>query len=866
MSRRGRSRAVGVTVWAAAAVLLAGARSVHAQAACNEAPAAARRWASPLDRLISLRSRDLPLRDVLDRLAAAAHIRLSYTAELLPLDRRVCVSYDAVPAGDALAGLLEGTHVAPVVSGREQVVLAPSAQRTPGAAPPVRQPSVGQLDRVVVTGTVNGTPERAVPVALDVVSGRQVAERGTGTMSSVLDGAVPGIWLWDQSPSSMLARYGSIRGASSFGVSYPKIYIDGIEVANPLLLTQIDPQSIERVETIRGPQGAALSGADAISGVINIITRHDGTADGVPHAQLRTVAGTAGSDFGAGGVLTQSHALALRTGSATRSAGLALSLGTIGDYIPGGDARQFLSTGDLRLVGSRTMVNGTVRFFAQDAGVPSNPLLADIVTQGGLGTRTPMGPSTFGRQRGARPAMSGQGATAPVDSSGMHEPPFDSSSTQSVRQYTVGGTATFEQNARWTHTAVVGVDGYRLRDASGLGIPFPSAADSALRAARGGADRGTFRLSSVAHFGETERRSTTITLAAEHSTVREQSESEAPYAPPSQGTIVDSDDAVTWRSNTGFIAQASSAWNDALFLTAGVRFERSAGISQLRQFATLPMLGASWVQAAGDVTLKLRTAYGRGVRPARTSSRSTTWLGIRESVPNALLGPEKQSGYEAGADLLFGRRLSLHLTRFDQLASGLIQPVAVATSQADTTTWERRIAYQLQNVGEITNRGWEMQGALAAGSLSLAGTMSLVESRVRQLAPGYSGDLQPGDRMLEVPARTTSLTATWSSSRWLMAWTVTRAADWINYDRLALAEALAGPGFPARATPGGLLRTFWREYDGVTRLRVNATRSLVGGMSLVLAGDNLLGKQLGEPDNVTVVPGRTLTAGLRLRF
>src|SRR4030081_1659176 len=95
----------------------------------------------------------------------------------------------------------------------------------------------------------------------------------------------------------IVARYVIIRGASSFGVSYPKIYIDGIEVANPLLLTQFDPENVERIEVIRGPQGAALYGADAISGVVNIITRHDGVDAGEPRLRLKSVAGASQSDF-----------------------------------------------------------------------------------------------------------------------------------------------------------------------------------------------------------------------------------------------------------------------------------------------------------------------------------------------------------------------------------------------------------------------------------------------------------------------------------------------------------------------------------------------------------------------------------------
>jgi iron complex outermembrane receptor protein len=120
--------------------------------------------------------------------------------------------------------------------------------------------------------------------------------------------------------------------------------------------------------------------------------------------------------------------------------------------------------------------------------------------------------------------------------------------------------------------------------------------------------------------------------------------------------------------------------------------------------------------------------------------------------------------------------------------------------------------------------------------------------------------------MLEVPARTVSLTARWSAPHWSTAWTLSRAADWINYDRLALAQSMATSAAPTADLLGAGLRSFWRGYPGVTRLRASFTHTLPNGLALVLTGDNLLGHQLGEPDNVTILPGRTLTAGLRARF
>ena len=178
----------------------------------------------------------------------------------------------------------------------------------------------------------------------------------------MLDGFVPGVWSWAQSPTSLLNSYASIRGASSFGLSYPKIYIDGIEVANPLLVTRFSADAVDRVEVIRGPQGSALYGTDAISGVVNIVSRHEGTGSDGEHAMVRTSAGMVQSDF-ARGVLAQNHELTLVTGSSTGSADLHVSGGTVGDFIPNGYSRELLATGSARMVGERSTLSATGRFF-----------------------------------------------------------------------------------------------------------------------------------------------------------------------------------------------------------------------------------------------------------------------------------------------------------------------------------------------------------------------------------------------------------------------------------------------------------------------------------------------------------------------
>jgi iron complex outermembrane receptor protein len=295
------------------------------------------------------------------------------------------------------------------------------------------------------------------------------------------------------------------------------------------------------------------------------------------------------------------------------------------------------------------------------------------------------------------------------------------------------------------------------------------------------------------------------------------------------------------------------------------------GLTGASQVASLPMFGGAAVFGDETLTFKLRSAYGKGIRPSRTPARQTGWAGYRAQLQARTLDPEEQSGVETGFDLIFGQRLSLQVTRFDQRATGLIQRVAVAQKMAATTPADpthpakHRMSYALQNVGQITNRGWEMEASSELGPLSLSGALSLVGSRVDRVAVGYTGELRPGDRMLEVPARTLALSAAWTGRSWYASLSAQRAADWINYDRLGLARELASGTDPEELV-GLRLRDFWRQYEGITHVNATASRDLSGTLQVVVSGENLLDVQRGEPDDVTILPGRTLTFGVRAEF
>ena len=808
------------------------------------APSSRQAWPPPLDRRIVLRARDVSLREALDRVAAAARFRVSYSAEFLPLDRHVCLSSDSIVAGDALAALLAGVSVSPVVAGGDQVVIAP-ARQVPPAAP---RESVQTLERVVVTGSAVGNAQRPLSVAVDVVDRRQIEQQSGGALSSSFDGNVAGLWLWEQSPTTLLARYGSIRGASSFGVSYPKVYIDGIEVANPLLVTELNPASLDRVEVIRGPQGAALYGADAISGVVNIVSRHEGLQSGASRAEVVSRAGLSQTAFADRSVLAQNHALTWRAGSNVRSGTLGMNVTTLGGYVPEAYSRDIKLNGAFRVVSSSASVTGTGRVYAKQAAPGQNPLIT-----GFLPSSSGPGPSAD--------AVRSRGVWYASREDSLRELALRDSGPQSVNQYTFGVTSTLLSGTTWVPTFSAGIDGYRLENvANELGI-IPSALDSALHSAQGGADRVTLRTSVVGEYDLAPQRSLTLTFSGEHSRLQETLRQEIPATQSGIGGI---QTVAGYRSNSGLVAQANLAMNEAVYLTGGARLERNHGYSADEQTVLLPMVGIATVHDFGRAAVKWRAAYGVGVRPARTTS------GMRGFGPALSLDPERQSGLEMGADLFVGRRFGLHLTRFDQTASGLIQNVAVPRDTVSGTGGpgpSKRITYVLQNVGEITNRGWEIESSFDLRGVTLAGAFTAVDSRVERIARSYTGDLRPGDRMLAVPAGTVSLTASWKLFGWRTGMTASRAYDWMNYDRLQIAKDYAScDECTAADLTGTKLRSYWMHYDGVTRLRGTLARELPRGLGIRLTVDNLTNVQRGEPDNITVLPGRTVLLGMSAKI
>ena len=129
-------------------------------------------------------------------------------------------------------------------------------------------------EELIRIGTGTAKPIRFSPSVASVITVEDIQRSGARTLAEVLD-TVPGIHVSD----SLLFDDDliSIRGVHTSNNPQVLVLIDGVEVRH--LFTAARPagfrmplENVHRIEIIRGP-GSAVYGADAFSGVINVITK-----------------------------------------------------------------------------------------------------------------------------------------------------------------------------------------------------------------------------------------------------------------------------------------------------------------------------------------------------------------------------------------------------------------------------------------------------------------------------------------------------------------------------------------------------------------------------------------------------------------
>lgn len=153
-----------------------------------------------------------------------------------------------------------------------------------------------QLVEIVVTADRAPTPAPRVVAATTVLSGEQLRAQGIYFVDQALA----------QVPGAAVVPTGTYGGVSSLFLrggesDYTKVLIDGVPVnqaGGAFNFGTLSTDNVERIEIVRGP-ASVLYGSDAMTGVINVITRR---GQGAIQATAGTQAGSHGTWRGEAGV------------------------------------------------------------------------------------------------------------------------------------------------------------------------------------------------------------------------------------------------------------------------------------------------------------------------------------------------------------------------------------------------------------------------------------------------------------------------------------------------------------------------------------------------------------------------------------
>lgn len=169
---------------------------------------------------------------------------------------------------------------------------------------------LGQVQISIATG--NSTSLDKAPATASVIYAAEIEAMGARNLDEVLE-TVPGLHVALSSLSRLDSVY-SIRGIHTGFNPQVLLLLNGVPVQYSLqggrpTLFRFPVASIERVEIIRGP-GSAIYGADAYSGVINVITKD--------------VSAIKGTDFGARVGSFNTHEFWLQTSTEWNGIGISL--------------------------------------------------------------------------------------------------------------------------------------------------------------------------------------------------------------------------------------------------------------------------------------------------------------------------------------------------------------------------------------------------------------------------------------------------------------------------------------------------------------------------------------------------------------
>ena len=128
---------------------------------------------------------------------------------------------------------------------------------------------IAVLDEVVVVG-YGTVKKKDLTGSISTVSGDVLAERKAISLSTAMQGAIPGLMVTRSNGSPGGGATIKVRGITTIGDSSPLVIVDGSPVDN---IDYVNPNDVENITVLKDAASASIYGSRAAAGVILITTK-----------------------------------------------------------------------------------------------------------------------------------------------------------------------------------------------------------------------------------------------------------------------------------------------------------------------------------------------------------------------------------------------------------------------------------------------------------------------------------------------------------------------------------------------------------------------------------------------------------------
>ncbi len=627
------------------------------------------------------------------------------------------------------------------------------------------------LEQVVVTAT-GETRKKEISNSMSTISAAQLENAPVVSTQQMLSAQSPGVTVLANSGQPGAGGRIQLRGNNSISQgNNPIIYVDGVRIfsgntpnvpnarQNTLPLNDIRAEDIDRVEIVKGAAATTLYGTEASGGVIQIFTKRG--QSGAPRWTAEVVGGT--NDLESMRVHGDPAAVWLKQCRGPLMFGIDITrAASLGNEIPfedptcpssnkwirtgviqryntsvagGSDVMQYYMAGNLSdeegaIPTSRNTTGGFRGNFSfkprpnLDIGLNSSYQRGKIqwVPDGNLanGFLLNVGRGLAGNFRGGGCATGITNCMSNVDVLLIQT--FTRSD-----HYISGLSVNYSPIESWTNRLAVGLD-YNGQENRSL-IPYGHP-----RSPLGSLNQGDFirRFISVDYastlrkqFGAPWLSNTSFGGQLFQDALFQKTVTASDFAGPGEPVITSaalrSVSADTRRKvvNAGLFGQEQLSWRDRAFLTLGVRVDGNSAFGEDFGLQWYPKVGLAYVLSDHDFwpknieTFKLRGAIGESGKAPGAFDAVRTWTPIAgdEAKPgftpsqlgNPTLGPERTRELELGFETsAYAGRFAVDFTYFNTTTNDALIQVRYPPSQGFLNT-------QLQNIGEVHNRGLEVK-------------------------------------------------------------------------------------------------------------------------------------------------------------